>query len=163
QRIRFTPPPPRPVSDRLAKEAIPLDVLYEDRHLIVVNKPAGMVVHPAPGHETGTLVNALLHHCGVLPAPPAYTGALAAEEGPSADEGEEDISLSRGGGRRPGTLPGLDRAPGGVLVCPKAEPTLVGLRAQFRAPPTARRYLALVEGVVPERGTFDSRYGRHPH
>src|SRR3569832_532522 len=71
QRIVFTPAQDQPPGDH--PEAIPLEILFDDRHLIVLNKPAGMVVHPAPGHETCTLVNALLHHCGALPMPPAYT------------------------------------------------------------------------------------------
>jgi 23S rRNA pseudouridine1911/1915/1917 synthase len=148
QHIRFNPPPPQPVADQ--PEDIPLAVLYEDRHLIVVNKPAGMVVHPAPGHETGTLVNALLHHCGALPAAPA------------GEVGEGDDELSIGGERRPGIVHRLDQGTSGVLVCAKDEPTLCGLQVQFQAHSIARRYVALVEGVLPERGTFDSRYGRHP-
>ncbi len=152
QRVRFVPPPPREVADQ--PEAIPLDVLYEDRHLIVVNKPAGMVVHPAPGHETGTLVNALLHRCGPLPFPPSH-----------ADEDEDDQStpgLSIGGERRPGIVHRLDQGTSGVLVCAKDEPTLLGLQAQFQQHSIQRRYLALVEGVVPQEGSFRTRHGRHP-
>ena len=166
QKVYFAPPPPRPVADRLIPQAIDLEILYEDRHLIVVNKPAGMVVHPAPGHETGTLVNALLHHCGALPAPPIYTGkdAADAETANEAAEGESDeaVGLSIGGEQRPGIVHRLDQGTSGVLVCAKDEPTLTGLQVQFAAHSIARRYLALVEGVLPERGTFDTRYGRHP-
>ncbi len=177
QRIRFTPPPPTPSGD--LPQAIPLAILHEDRHLIVVNKPAGMVVHPAPGHESGTLVNALLHHCGPLPAPPPRPATLAATAAPprpappSADDGDgegdddDDDAAARGelcigGQRRPGIVHRLDQGTSGVLVCAKDEPTLIGLQAQFQAHTIARRYVALVEGVVPERGTFSTRFGRHP-
>ncbi len=163
QRIVFTPPPPRPVTDQ--KEAIPLEILYEDRHLIVVNKPAGMVVHPAPGHQTGTLVNALLYHCGNLPTASAKWSETsetdaAGESGAASEDGEDELSI--GGDRRPGIVHRLDQGTSGVLVCAKDEPTLVGLQAQFHVHSINRRYLALVEGVLAERGTFDSRYGRHP-
>jgi len=179
QRIRFTPPPPTPAGD--LPEAIPLVVLYEDRHLIVVHKPAGMVVHPAPGHESGTLVNALLHHCGPLPAPPprpeppAAAGATPSRptvdraKDEDEDEGDDDDDeapargeLCIGGQRRPGIVHRLDQGTSGVLVCAKDEPTLIGLQVQFQAHTIARRYVALVEGVVPERGTFSTRFGRHP-
>jgi 23S rRNA pseudouridine1911/1915/1917 synthase len=166
QRVRFTPPPPRSVADRLLAQAIPLEILYEDRHLLVVNKPAGMVVHPAPGHETGTLVNALLHHCGALPAPLAYPGRDDASQDETDDDSAEtpdEISLSIGGEQRPGIVHRLDQGTSGVIVCAKDEPTLLGLQAQFQVHSIARRYLALVEGVLPARGTFDTRYGRHPH
>jgi 23S rRNA pseudouridine1911/1915/1917 synthase len=165
QRVVFTPPPPRSVADRLRPEAIPLDILYEDRHLIVINKPAGMVVHPAPGHETGTLVNALLHHCGALPVAPAYVQAPG--DGDAEDDRDDDevetVALSIGGEQRPGIVHRIDQGTSGVLVCAKDEPTLLGLQAQFQAHSIARRYVAIVEGVVAERGTFDTRYGRHPH
>lgn len=154
QRIVFTPPPPTASGDQ--PEAIPLDIVYEDRHLIVVNKPAGMVVHPAPGHETGTLVNALLHHCGALPLPPAYR-----PEGADGDaEDDDQPSLSIGGERRPGIVHRLDQDTSGLLVCAKDEPTLIGLQQQIQSRTMSRRYVALVEGVLPERGTFDTRYGR---
>jgi 23S rRNA pseudouridine1911/1915/1917 synthase len=158
QRVLFKPPPPQPVADQ--PQDIPLEILYEDRHLIVINKPAGMVVHPAPGHESGTLVNALLFHCGALPAPPAYS--RGEEDAEDEEAGDADVGLSIGGERRPGIVHRLDQGTSGVLVCAKDEPTLVGLQVQFSAHTIARRYLALVEGVVPESGTFDTRYGRHP-
>jgi len=165
QRILFRPPPPQPTRDQ--PEAIALDILFEDRHLIIVNKPAGMVVHPAPGHETGTLVNALLHHCGELPratSRPQLPDAAATEEATDEEAGDEDgiAGLSIGGERRPGIVHRLDQGTSGVLVCAKDEPTLIGLQVQFQEHSISRRYLAIVEGVVPERGTFDSRYGRHP-
>lgn len=162
QRVRFTMPPPRPVADQ--PEDIPLDVRYEDRHLLVVNKPAGMVVHPAPGHETGTLVNALLHRCGALPLPPAWPGPSPepAEEADEEQEDEEGAGFSIGGERRPGIVHRLDQGTSGLLVCAKDEQTLVGLQRQFQAHTIHRRYLALVEGVVPAEGTYRTRYGRHP-
>lgn len=161
QRVLFVPPPPAPVDD--PPEDIPLDVLFEDRHLILVNKPAGMVVHPAPGHLRGTLVNALLHRCGSLPAPPPYspTGEDLDDE-PEDSAAEQAGGLSIGGQRRPGIVHRLDQGTSGVLVCAKDEPTLVGLQAQFASHTITRRYLALVEGVLPERGSFSTKYGRHP-
>jgi 23S rRNA pseudouridine1911/1915/1917 synthase len=165
QRIRFRPPPPRPVRDQ--PEAIPLTVLFEDRHLIVIDKPAGLVVHPAPGHQHGTLVNALLHHCGELPVPPRRPSP-ADDDLSDDDDGDRALAaagaaeLSIGGERRPGIVHRLDQGTSGVLVCAKDEPTLVGLQSQFQVHSIERRYLAIVEGVVAERGSFDSRYGRHP-
>jgi 23S rRNA pseudouridine1911/1915/1917 synthase len=135
ERISFTPPPPVPVEDR--PEDIPLAVLHEDPYLIVIDKPAGLVVHPATSHQQGTLVNALLHHCGET------LGGV-------------------GGERRPGIVHRLDKDTSGVMVVAKDEPTLVALQALFHAHHLDRRYLALVEGVVPERGTFRTRYGRDP-
>ena len=119
-------------------EDIPLTILFEDRHLIVIDKPAGMVVHPATSHERGTLVNALLHHCG-----------------------EELVGV--GGERRPGIVHRIDKDTSGVLVVAKDEPTLVALQVLFAAHDLNRRYLAIVEGVVAERGTIKSGYGRDPH
>jgi len=167
QRLNFVPSPPTATSDQ--PEAIPLTILYEDQHLIVLDKPAGMVVHPAPGHETGTLVNALLHHCGSLPLPPAR--ALLPDEGDGEGDSEADedeggeaalAQLSIGGERRPGIVHRLDSGTSGVLVCAKDEPTLVGLQVQFAAHSIERRYVALIDGVLPERGTISTRYGRHP-
>jgi 23S rRNA pseudouridine1911/1915/1917 synthase len=139
EKVRFVPPPPAPVED--LPEDIPLSILYEDERLIVVDKPAGMVVHPATSHQSGTLVNALLHHCGA-----SLKGV--------------------GGERRPGIVHRLDRDTSGVMVVAKDEPTLVGLQQLFLAGKVdgrlERRYLALVEGVVAERGTFRTKYGRDP-
>ncbi len=163
QRLCFVPSPPTPTSDE--PEDIPLHVLFEDRHLIVIDKPAGMVVHPAPGHETGTLVNALLHHCGELPLP---KGRPLVDEDSEDDDGENEPSapthatLSIGGERRPGIVHRLDSGTSGVLVCAKDEPTLVGLQVQFHAHSIDRRYVALVDGVMNDRGTVSTRYGRHP-
>ena len=106
-------------------EPIPLAIAYEDPHLIVVDKPAGMVVHPAPGAETGTLVNALLAHCG---------------------EGLTGI----GGARRPGIVHRIDKDTSGLLVAAKTQAAHAGLAAQFAAREVERRYLALVWGA-PDR------------
>jgi 23S rRNA pseudouridine1911/1915/1917 synthase len=145
ERVVFLPPPPIAVSDE--PEEIPLAIKYEDAHLIVIDKPAGMVVHPATSHQKGTLVNALLHHCG-------------------------DSLAGVGGERRPGIVHRLDKDTSGVMVVAKDEPTLVGLQEQFAAKSGAgagkggavveRKYLALVEGVVAERGTYRTKYGRDP-
>jgi 23S rRNA pseudouridine1911/1915/1917 synthase len=135
EKVVFTPPPPVAVEDQ--PEDIPLAILYEDRHLIVIDKPAGMVVHPATSHQAGTLVNALLHHCG-------------------------DALPGVGGERRPGIVHRLDKDTSGVMVVAKDEPTLVALQAQFHAHDLERKYLALVQGVVAERGSFKTKYGRDP-
>jgi len=135
ERVIFVPPPPAPVED--LPEDIPLTILYEDEHLIVIDKAAGLVVHPATSHQAGTLVNALLHHCGA-----SLKGV--------------------GGERRPGIVHRLDRDTSGVLVVAKDEPALVALQKQFLAHNLERRYLAIVEGVVAERGSFKTKYERDP-
>jgi 23S rRNA pseudouridine1911/1915/1917 synthase len=113
-----------------------LGILYEDRHLVVIDKPAGMVVHPAPGHQGGTLVNALLHHC-------------------------RDLS-GIGGELRPGIVHRLDKDTSGVMVAAKDDAALNALARQFKAHSINRRYLALVHGLVPtDRGTVDKPIGRH--
>jgi 23S rRNA pseudouridine1911/1915/1917 synthase len=122
-------PPPVPIEPE--PEAIPLSVLYEDAHLIVIDKPAGMVVHPAPGAERGTLVNALLHHCG------------------------ETLS-GIGGARRPGIVHRLDKDTSGLIVAAKTEAALAGLAARFAAREIERRYLAVLWGA-PDRA--DARLG----
>ncbi|GGH30006.1 ribosomal large subunit pseudouridine synthase D [Cribrihabitans marinus] len=106
----------------IGAEAIPLEVVHEDADLIVVNKPAGMVVHPAPGTPHGTLVNALLHHCGA------------------------DLS-GVGGVRRPGIVHRIDKDTSGLLVVAKSDAAHHGLAAQFEAHSAERRYLALCHGV----------------
>ena len=103
-------------------EDIPLVILYEDDDLIVVNKPAGMVVHPAPGTPSGTLVNALLHHCG-------------------------DSLSGVGGMKRPGIVHRIDKETSGVLVVAKSDAAHHGLAAQFADHSTVRYYKALVYGV----------------
>ena len=106
-------------------EAIPLSVVWEDADLIVIDKPVGMVVHPAPGQWTGTLVNALLHHCG-------------------------DSLSGIGGAKRPGIVHRIDKDTSGLLVVAKSDRAHQGLAAQFEAHSVDRRYLALVHGV-PEQ------------
>ncbi|MGY6536264.1 MAG: pseudouridine synthase [Pararhodobacter sp.] len=103
-------------------EAIALDILHEDADLIVLNKPVGMVVHPAPGSPAGTLVNALLHHCG-------------------------DTLSGIGGERRPGIVHRIDKDTSGLLVVAKSDRAHHGLAAQFEAHTVQRRYLALVWGL----------------
>lgn len=127
-------PPPRPMT--ALAEAIPLRILYEDSHLIVIDKPAGLVVHPAPGHAGGTLVNALLHHC-------------------------QDLA-GIGGELRPGIVHRLDKETSGVLVATKDDATHLHLARQFKEHSITRRYLALVHGsVTPTQGTIDRPIGRH--
>ena len=123
ERYRLALPPPADPEPR--PEAIPLAIAYEDEHLIVVDKPAGMVVHPAPGAETGTLVNALLAHCGA-----SLQGI--------------------GGTRRPGIVHRIDKDTSGLLVVAKTEAAHAGLSAQFAAHSVERRYLAVAWGA-PDR------------
>lgn len=117
---------------------IPLDVVYEDGDVIVVNKPAGLVVHPAPGHPDGTLVNALLHHCGA--------------------------SLSGiGGEKRPGIVHRIDRDTSGLIIAAKNDAAHLGLSAQLSSHTLARTYECLVVGNLKEdSGTVDAPIGRHP-
>lgn len=117
-------------------ENIPLSVLFEDAHLIVIDKPAGMAVHPAPGSESGTLVNALLHHCAA--------------------------SLSGiGGVARPGIVHRLDKHTSGVMVAAKSDAAHAGLSALFAAHDIERTYIALVRGSPqPEKGRIVSHLGR---
>jgi len=133
---RLEIPPPAPAVP--AAEAIPLVVLYEDAHLIVVDKPAGMAAHPAPGSETGTLVNALLAHCG--------------------------SSLSGiGGVARPGIVHRLDKDTSGVLVAAKTDAAHRGLAALFERHDIDRVYLAFTRGAPRElRGTIATRLARSP-
>ncbi|MCX8509287.1 MAG: RluA family pseudouridine synthase [Rhodobacteraceae bacterium] len=105
-----------------AAENIPLTVIWEDQDLIVIDKPAGMVVHPAPGSYSGTLVNALLHHCG-------------------------DTLSGVGGERRPGIVHRIDKDTTGLLVVAKSDRAHHGLAAQFEKHTVNRRYLALVHGL----------------
>jgi 23S rRNA pseudouridine1911/1915/1917 synthase len=130
---------PAPVSAVPEPEVIPLVVLYEDAELIVVDKPAGMAVHPAPGSEQGTLVNALLHHCA---------GSLS----------------GIGGVARPGIVHRLDKDTSGVMVAAKTDRAHQGLSALFAAHDIEREYVALTRGAPsPARGTIETRLGRSPH
>jgi 23S rRNA pseudouridine1911/1915/1917 synthase len=134
---RLRIPPPAPAEP--LPEAIPLTVLYEDAHLIVVDKPAGMAAHPAPGSETGTLVNALLAHC---------KGSLSGV----------------GGVARPGIVHRLDKDTSGVMVAAKTDAAHAGLSALFAAHDIDRLYVALTRGAPePTRGTITTRLGRSPH
>ena len=133
--IQVEIPPPEPIEAE--PEEIPLDILYEDSALIVINKPAGMVVHPAPGHTSGTLVNALLHHC-------------------------HDLS-GIGGNLRPGIVHRLDKDTSGVMVVSKDDAAHQGLAEQFKEHSIARKYVAFVFGQVQNvTGTVDKAIGRHP-
>jgi len=122
-----------------APEDIPLTVLFEDDHLIVVDKPAGMAMHPAPGSERSTLVNALLHHCGA--------------------------SLSGiGGVARPGIVHRIDKDTSGVVVAAKTDRAHQGLAALFEAHDIERAYVALTRGAPhPARGSIDAPIARSPN
>jgi 23S rRNA pseudouridine1911/1915/1917 synthase len=127
---------PPPVATALVPENIPLDILFEDADLLVINKPAGLVVHPAAGHASGTLVNALLHHCGSLAA--------------------------IGGEQRPGIVHRLDRDTSGIMVAAKSDRALAGLMNQFKQRTIHKHYAALVWGHPrPARGAIESPIGRH--
>ncbi len=128
---------PDPVSTEVLPEDIPLDILYEDAHVIAINKPAGLVVHPAAGNENGTLVNALLHHCTDL--------------------------AGIGGEIRPGIVHRLDKDTSGVIIVAKTEAALNELARQFKERETEKEYRAVVRGVPsPPRGRIETTIGRHP-
>lgn len=128
---------PDPIPLQCQPEALQLTILYEDNDLVVVNKPAGMVVHPACGNYTGTLVNALLYHC---------------------------TSLSGiGGVLRPGIVHRLDKGTSGILVVAKNDAAHQGLSAQFKDHSIVRKYQALVYGAMEkDSGTIETLIGRHP-
>ena len=128
---------PEPVAASPEPEALPLDVLYEDGDLIVVNKAAGMVVHPAAGHAGGTLVNALLHHV-------------------------DDLS-GVGGELRPGIVHRLDRGTSGVMVVAKHDQSHAALARQFHDREVEKEYIALVWGVVQAGRRIDLPIGRDPN
>lgn len=131
------PPPDDP---QARPQDIPIEVIFEDAHLLVVDKPAGMVVHPAAGNPDGTLVNALLHHC--------------------ATSGMGTLS-GIGGVARPGIVHRIDKDTSGLLVVAKSDAAHEGLAAQFAAHSLERAYLAVVAGQpVPPAGTIDARIGR---
>ena len=129
---------PEPVSDKAEPENIPLDVLYEDEDIIVVNKPCGMVVHPAAGNTSGTLVNALLYRC---------KGTLSGV----------------GGVARPGIVHRIDKDTSGLLVVAKNDEAHNSLAAQIKTHAVSRVYYAIVIGNFSEEsGTVDAPIGRHP-
>ncbi|HWO94100.1 MAG TPA: RluA family pseudouridine synthase [Dehalococcoidia bacterium] len=133
-RVALYVPPPRPVL--LEAEALPLVVRYEDDDLLVIDKPAGIAVHPAPGHERGTLVNALLHLV------PDLAGV--------------------GGELRPGIVHRLDKDTSGLIIVAKHDAAHRSLAAQMKAREVAKTYLAIVEGhPVPPEARIDAPIGRH--
>ena len=130
----------RPEAEEIAVEPqdIPLDVVYEDQDVIVVNKPVGLVVHPAPGHPDGTLVNALLHHCG-------------------------DSLSGIGGERRPGIVHRIDKDTSGLIIAAKNDFAHQFLSAQLSDHTLGREYEAVVHGGFrDDAGTVDAPIGRHP-
>lgn len=134
--IAVTLPEPEPVE--AVPQDIPLDVVYEDADVIVVNKPSGMVVHPAPGHPDGTLVNALLYHCA---------GTLS----------------GIGGALRPGIVHRIDRDTSGLIIAAKNDAAHQYLSAQLADHTLARTYECIVVGALREdRGTVDAPIARHP-
>jgi len=135
EKVVVTIPPPVPAEP--AAETIPLEILYEDSDLVVVNKPAGMVVHPGAGNASGTLVNALLGHC-------------------------HDLS-GIGGELRPGIVHRIDKDTTGLLVVAKNDPAHRSLSQQFKEHTIKRVYLALVFGSPKaDKGRIESAIGRHP-
>jgi 23S rRNA pseudouridine1911/1915/1917 synthase len=136
-RVSVTVPAPR--ASLLTPEDIPLEILFQDAHLAVINKPAGLVVHPAAGHEGGTLVNALLHHL-------------------------KDLSTGSGvgGELRPGIVHRIDRQTSGVLLVTKTDEAHQSLSIQFKEHTITRRYLGLAWGSLPEKGEWQGNIGRDP-
>lgn len=134
----FTVSVPAPTPDEPAPQAMALPILYEDAHLLVVDKPAGLVVHPAPGNPDHTLVNALLAHCG-------------------------DSLAGIGGVRRPGIVHRIDKDTSGLMLVAKTEFAHARLSADFAAHRIVRSYLAIVWGVPqPRQGEITGRIGRSP-
>ena len=134
--IRLWMPPPEPLT-YLKPEKMKLDVLFEDKYLIVINKQAGIAVHPAPGNREGTLVNGVLHHCQDLPG--------------------------IGGKLRPGIVHRLDKDTTGCIVIAKTQESLVRLQKQIQERIASRRYLAIVHGAPKEnQGVIIGSIGRHP-
>ncbi len=133
-RIQVEIPPIQPL--KVKAEEIPLDILYEDDSLLIINKPAGLVVHPAPGHAEGTLVNALLAHCPNLPG--------------------------INGIQRPGIVHRLDKDTTGAIAIAKTEQALQHLQAQLKAKTARREYLGVVYGATrAESGSINLPIGRH--
>lgn len=134
---RITVEIPKAEPLKLQAEDIPLEILYEDDSLLIVNKPTGLVVHPAPGHQDGTLVNALLAHCPNLPG--------------------------IGGVQRPGIVHRLDKDTTGAIAIAKTELAHQHLQAQLKAKTAGREYLGIVYGATKtQSGTIDLPIGRHP-
>ena len=134
--VRYEKPEPRPLE--VVAQDIPLDIVYEDEYLLVVNKPQGMVVHPAAGNESGTLVNALLYHCG-------------------------DSLSGINGVIRPGIVHRIDKDTSGLLIAAKNDAAHAHLSAQLKDHSLARTYECIVCGNLKEdSGTIDAPIGRHP-
>lgn len=151
----------RPPPIEIVPEDIPLSVIYEDDTLLVVDKPAGMVVHPAYGHRSGTLINALLHHVGA--------GPLAADEVEDADDDDVGLATADAGPRyegdptvRPGLVHRLDKDTTGLMVVAKTDVAAAHLGNQFAARTIRRRYLALVWGEPDGPGRVEGWLGRSP-
>lgn len=139
-RIHLTIPDAEPLD--LQPEAIPLDILYEDAELLIVNKPAGLVVHPAPGHASGTLVNALLWHCRTASGDSTLSGI--------------------GGVQRPGIVHRLDKDTTGAIAVAKSDRAHSHLQQQFQHKTARRDYLGMVYGAPKtESGTVNAAIGRH--
>ncbi|MCP4745222.1 MAG: RluA family pseudouridine synthase [Desulfobacteraceae bacterium] len=135
QEVRITIPPPKPLD--LVPEPLDLNILYEDSDIIVLNKPPGLVVHPSAGHDSGTLVHGLLHHC------PDLKGI--------------------GGEQRPGIVHRLDKDTSGILIVAKNHQVLKLLAGMFKSRQIKKHYLALVYGEPKNNsGVIDLPVGRHP-
>lgn len=133
--ITLRVPPPKEMA--IKPESMPLDIVYEDGDVVVVNKPRGLVVHPAPGHYSGTLVNGLLAHCKDLSG---INGVL-----------------------RPGIVHRIDKDTSGLLMVAKNDKAHMGLAEQLKEHTVNRKYVAIVHGVIPhEMGTIDAPIGRDP-
>ncbi len=129
---------PQAKATEIEAEEIPLDIVYEDKHMLVVNKPQGMVVHPAAGNYSGTLVNALMAHCG-------------------------DNLSGINGEIRPGILHRIDKDTSGLLLVAKDDAAHIGLSAQIKEHSLTREYLCIVHGKIKEdNGTIDAPIGRDP-
>lgn len=136
EQLKITIPPPE--NTEITPENLPLDILYEDPDLVVINKPPNCVVHPAPGHTTGTLVNALLHHCG-------------------------DLAVI-GGEKRPGIVHRLDKDTSGILVVAKNDLSMQELQRQFKSREVHKEYIAIVRGhLKPPAGIIETLVGRSSH
>jgi 23S rRNA pseudouridine1911/1915/1917 synthase len=136
--LKEAPPEPPPLLAEAAAQS--LDILFEDEHILLINKPAGLVVHPAPGHEQGTLVDALLARHLSLPSTPDASDF-----------------------QRPGIVHRLDKDTSGLLIIAKTSHALLHLAQQFQTHTIIKRYLALVEGHLPvTEGAIEAPIGRHP-
>ncbi|MEO7092308.1 MAG: RluA family pseudouridine synthase [Polyangiales bacterium] len=144
ERVVARPMPP-PDSDAAPDPTVVFTVLYEDDAIVVIDKPAGLVVHPAKGHATGTLVNGLLARYGAMAPPDVRHG-----DGPDHARA------------RPGIVHRIDRGTSGVLVVARTAKSREALKTAFAAHDLERVYDALAVGNVPEKITYDTAYGRHP-